>query len=71
MGLATQPSAVDYIAVHWDFHVVGGEFICEIIQDLIDGLAAIEPESAVEDVDLGEEIQAIVHRLYPIKCMLR
>ena len=47
----TSPSA--WISADYTFHVPPeGNFLCELIDDLIDMFAIIEPEFAVEDVEL-------------------
>lgn len=54
------PGASDYLDVEFSFQVgPGGKFQCDFIQALTDALAVVEPEFAVEDVALGEELQAI------------
>ncbi|KAK4692767.1 hypothetical protein P7C71_g4504, partial [Lecanoromycetidae sp. Uapishka_2] len=55
-----KPGASDWIGVELSFQVgPEGQFLCDYIEVLTDALAAIEPEFAVEDVELGEELQAI------------
>ena len=54
------PGASDYLDVEFSFQVgPGGQFLCDFIEALTDALALVEPEFAVEDVELGEELQAI------------
>ncbi|KAL9071734.1 MAG: hypothetical protein Q9161_003998 [Pseudevernia consocians] len=54
------PGASDYLDVTYSFQVgPGGQFLCDFIELLTDALAVVEPEFAVEDVELGEELQAI------------
>lgn len=54
------PGASDYLDVEFSFQVgPGGQFLCDFIEALTDALAVVEPESAVADVELGEELQAI------------
>ncbi|KAH6669983.1 hypothetical protein B0J14DRAFT_452576, partial [Halenospora varia] len=47
---AVEPGATNYLAAHLAFHVVGGDFICEIAQELIDALAIIAPEFTVGEI---------------------
>ena len=57
--LASALAPTDYLDVGWTFHEdSGGEFDCEFIGVLIDSLAVIAPEFTIEDVALGEEIEA-------------
>ena len=57
--LQPTPASTDYIDASWEFQVgPGGDFICGFIEDLVDALGVVEPEFAVEDVQLGKEIQA-------------
>lgn len=61
---AAEPGSTDYIDAEWNFQVgPGGDFVCDIIQDLLDGLALIAPEFAVEDVELGSAIEAICQKV--------
>ena len=54
------PGASDYLDVEFSFQVgPGGQFLCDFIEALTDALAVVEPEFAVEDIELGEELQAI------------
>lgn len=56
---APEPGPSDYNA-GWTFQVEPGEdFACDFLADLVDALVAIEPEFAVADVELGEEVRAI------------
>jgi len=51
----TSPSA--WLSADYTFHVPPeGDFLCTLIDDLIDAFAIIEPEFAVEDVELEEAI---------------
>jgi hypothetical protein len=52
----TSPSA--WINADYKFQaaIPGGDFLCELIDDLIDAFALIEPEFAVEDIELEEAI---------------
>ena len=57
--LQPTPGSTDYIDASWDFQVgPGGAFACEFIHDLIDALGVIQPEFAIEDIELGEAIGA-------------
>lgn len=57
--LAPEPGPTNYIYANWEFTVgPDGPFSCEFLGDLIEELSAITPEFAVEDVSLGEDIQA-------------
>ena len=54
------PGASDYLNVEFSFQVgPGGQFMCDFIGVLTDALAVVQPEFAVEDVELGEGLQAI------------
>ncbi len=54
------PGASDYLDVEFSFQVgPGGQFLCDFIEALTDALAVVQPEFAIEDVELGEELQAI------------
>ncbi|KAI9850866.1 MAG: hypothetical protein M1838_004935 [Thelocarpon superellum] len=65
--LAPQPGASDFIDASWSFQVgPGGDFLCDFLADLTDALLVIEPEFAVEDVELGEEIQAVCQQAVDI-----
>lgn len=57
--LAAEPGATDFLDVRYNFNPIGGDFLCDFIQDLIDGLAVVAPEFAVEDIELGEAIDAV------------
>ncbi len=52
-------SATDYLDASWDFKVQGGDFTCEFIKGLVDALTIVTPEFAVEDVELGEAVDAV------------
>ena len=57
--LADALAPTDYLDVGWTFHEDSGdEFDCEFLGGLVDSLAVIAPEFTVEDVALGEEIEA-------------
>ncbi|PQE05074.1 hypothetical protein CJF31_00002231 [Rutstroemia sp. NJR-2017a BVV2] len=57
---APLPGATAYIDANWEFTTgPGGDFICEFLQDLTDALIAIEPEFALGEVELGEELYAV------------
>ena len=57
--LAANPGSTSYIDARWDFQAgPDGTLECEFIEGLIDALAALEPEFAVEDVGLGEAVGA-------------
>ena len=46
--------------MEWKFELSPEEnFDCDFLMDLIDAFAVIAPEFAVEDVTLGEEIDAV------------
>lgn len=48
-----------WLDTEWDFKVApGAAFVCDFINGLIDGLAVIAPEFAVEDIELGEAVDA-------------
>lgn len=54
------PGATDYLNAEFSFQVgPGGQFMCDFIEVLTDALALVQPEFVVEDVELGEELQAI------------
>lgn len=54
------PGASDYLNAEFSFQVgPGGQFMCDFIEALTDALAVVQPEFAVEDVELGEGLQAI------------
>ena len=47
----------DYIDVDFSFQAgAGADLICDFVEALIDGLAVIAPEFAVEDIELGSAI---------------
>ncbi|KAF7960372.1 hypothetical protein EAE96_000055 [Botrytis aclada] len=57
---APLPGATAYIDANWEFTTgPGGDFICEFLQDLTDALIAIEPEFALGEIELGEELCAV------------
>ena len=58
---AENPSSTDYIDAEWNFEVSKQEktLQCDFIAGLIDALAVVAPEFAVEDVELGEEIAVL------------
>lgn len=56
---APQPGATDYLDANWAFKSTDGDFWCEFLADLMDELVVIEPEFAVGEVELGEEIRAV------------
>ena len=48
------PGATDWIDARWSFQVGPGEdFVCELLQDLVDAFAIVEPEFAVREIELG------------------
>ena len=52
--------ASDYLNAEFSFQVGSGrQFMCDFVGVLTDALALVQPEFAVEDVELGEELQAI------------
>lgn len=54
------PGATDYLDVEFSFQVgPGGQFLCDYIGLLTDALAVVQPEFAVEDLELGEDLQAL------------
>lgn len=61
--LAPQPGATDYIEAQYKFQVTNGDFMCEFLELLADGLAVVAPEFAVADVELGEAMTAICQGL--------
>lgn len=57
--VAQNPGPSDFIDAAWEFEVgPGGDFGCEFLADLTEELIAIEPEFAVGDIELAEEIRA-------------
>ena len=57
--LAQTLGTTDELDAEWTFHEDSGDaFDCEFLGELVDGLAVLAPEFVVEDVALGEEIQA-------------
>lgn len=49
-----------WLDAEWDFKVApGGTFACDFINGLIDALAVVAPEFAIEDVELGSAIDAL------------
>lgn len=56
---AAQPGATDYLDANWAFEKSGGDFACDFIEDLMDGLAIIAPQFVVEGVVLGDAIRAL------------
>jgi hypothetical protein len=55
-----QPGASDFIFANWNFQVApGGDFLCNFLDGLIEGLAVIQPEFTVEGTELGDAINAI------------
>ena len=57
---APKPGPNDYIYPEFSFQVgPGGTFLCDFLADLVEALAIVEPEFAVEEFELGEEIQAL------------
>ncbi|TVY40883.1 hypothetical protein LOCC1_G006489 [Lachnellula occidentalis] len=56
---APQPGATDFLDANIAFDSSGSDFWCEFLADLMDELVVVEPEFAVEDIELGEEIRAI------------
>ena len=38
---------------------LGGDFLCDFLKDLVEALILIQPEFAVGDIELGEELGAI------------
>lgn len=53
-------TATDYIDAEFSFHKgPEADLDCDFINELIDGLALIQPEFAVEDVELGSAIGAL------------
>ncbi|KAF2159423.1 hypothetical protein M409DRAFT_60774 [Zasmidium cellare ATCC 36951] len=57
--LAPEPGPTDFVEAQYKFHETSGSFACEFLELLADALVAIEPEFAVADVELGEELAAI------------
>ncbi|QIW98705.1 hypothetical protein AMS68_004223 [Peltaster fructicola] len=57
--LAPEPGPTDYILAEYNFRVSESPFFCDFIEALVAGLTVIEPEFAVEDVELGEAIEAV------------
>ncbi|KAF7917703.1 uncharacterized protein EAE98_010119 [Botrytis deweyae] len=56
---APLPGATAYIDANWEFTTgPGGDFIFKFLQDLTDALIAIEPEFALGEIELGEELYA-------------
>lgn len=54
------PGATDWIDARWSFHVgPGGDFACELLQDLVDAFAVVEPEFAVGDIELGKAVDVL------------
>ena len=58
--LQASPGATDWIDARWSFQVgPGGDFACELLQDLVDAFAVVEPEFAVGDIELGEAVDVL------------
>jgi hypothetical protein len=54
------PGASDWIDARWSFQTgPGGNFLCGLLTDAVDAFALIEPEFAVGDVELGEEVNIL------------
>lgn len=54
------PGATDWIDARGSFQVgPGGDFACELLQDLVAAFAVVEPEFAVGDVELGKAIDVL------------
>lgn len=48
-----------WLDTEWDFDVaLGAGFACDFINGLIDALAVVAPEFAIEDVELGTAFDA-------------
>ncbi|KAI9758154.1 MAG: hypothetical protein M4579_003187 [Chaenotheca gracillima] len=57
------PGATDYIDAHWTFETgPGGDFVCGLLEGLVDALAIVQPEFAVGDIELGEAIDVICEK---------
>ena len=58
---AEKASSTDYIDAEWNFEVSKQEetFQCDFIAGLVDALAVVALEFAVEDMELGEEIAVL------------
>ena len=52
-------NATDLIYVHLELKIQGGDYACDFLPELTDALALVAPEFAVEDVELGEAIEAV------------
>ena len=54
------PGASNYLNAEFSFQVgSGGQFTCDFIEAVTDALVVVQPEFAVEGVELAEELQAI------------
>ena len=52
--------ATDWIDARRSFNVgPGGDFVCELLQDLVDAFAIVELEFAVGDVELGKAVDVL------------
>ena len=55
-----EPGATDALVVELSFQIgPQGDYLCDFIEALSDVLAVIEPEFAIEDVELGEALTAV------------
>ena len=58
--MQASPGATDWIDARWSFHVgPGGDFACELLQELVDAFAVVEPEFAVGDIELGKAVDVL------------
>ncbi|KAI0968532.1 hypothetical protein F4678DRAFT_481774 [Xylaria arbuscula] len=55
-----QPTAESYIDTHFSFETPpGGDFVCDLLEAIADGFAAVLPLFAVEEVEVGEALAII------------
>ncbi|KAI1770792.1 hypothetical protein F4818DRAFT_445975 [Hypoxylon cercidicola] len=56
-----EAGATDYIDARWEFHetATSEDFACDLLQAAVDAFAFIQPEFAVEDIELGEVIDIV------------
>ncbi|OTA90549.1 hypothetical protein M434DRAFT_77744 [Hypoxylon sp. CO27-5] len=60
---APNPGATDYIDAHWQFEKQGGgEFTCEVLEDLVRAFAFLQPEFAIGDIELADAIKIACER---------